>query len=48
MPDPRDLPEHMDKTEFNERYQSVDSNAYKELLKQIDERISATPIYRTY
>ncbi len=45
MPDPRDLPEHMDDTEFKRRYQSVDSPAYQELSKQIDARIAATPIY---
>ena len=48
MPDPRDLPEHMDKAEFNQRYQSVDSTAYKELSKQIDVRISSTPIYQIH
>jgi hypothetical protein len=45
MPDPRDLPEHMDETEFKQRYQSVDSPAYQEISKQIDARITATPIY---
>jgi hypothetical protein len=45
MPDPRDLPEHMNEAEFKQRYQSVDSPAYQELSKQIDARIAATPIY---
>ena len=45
MPDPRDLPEHMDEAEFKQRYQSVDSPAYQEISKQIDARIAATPIY---
>ncbi|MDD5462130.1 MAG: hypothetical protein PHG00_10955 [Methylococcales bacterium] len=45
MPDPRDLPEHMDETEFKQRYQSIDSPAYQEIVKLIDDRISATPIY---
>jgi hypothetical protein len=45
MPDPRDLPEHMDEAEFKQRYQSVDSPAYQEILKLIDARIAATPIY---
>jgi hypothetical protein len=45
MPDPRDLPEHMDEIEFKQRYQSIDSPAYQELSKQIDARIAATPIY---
>ena len=47
MPDPRDLPEHMNEAEFKERYQSIDSPAYQELSKQIDARIEATPIYNT-
>ncbi|MGZ8947346.1 MAG: hypothetical protein ACXW1W_18225, partial [Methylococcaceae bacterium] len=47
MPDPTDLPEHMDEAEFKQRYQSVDSAAYQELSKQIDARIAATPIYKT-
>ena len=46
MPDPRDLPEHMDEAEFKQRYQSVDSAAYEELSKQIDARIAGTPIYK--
>jgi len=45
MPDPRDLPEHMNEAEFKQRYQSVDSPAYQKLSKQIDARIAATPIY---
>jgi hypothetical protein len=45
MPDPRDLPEHMDEAEFKQRYQSVDSPAYQEISKQIDARIAVTPIY---
>ena len=46
MPDPRDLPEHMNEAEFKQRYQSVDSPAYQELSKQIDARIAAAPIYK--
>jgi hypothetical protein len=45
MPDPTDLPEHMDEAEFKQRYQSVDSPTYQALSKQIDARIAATPIY---
>jgi hypothetical protein len=47
MPDPRDLPEHMDEAEFKQRYQSVESPAYQEISKQIDARIAATPIYNS-
>ena len=46
MPDPTDLPEHMDDAEFKQRYQSVGSAVYQELSKQIDDRIAATPIYK--
>lgn len=45
MPDPRDLPEKMDTAEFKNRYGEINSPAYKEVLKQIDARIAATPIY---
>jgi hypothetical protein len=47
MPDPRDLPEHMDEAEFKQRFQSVDSPAYQEITKQIDTRIAETPIYNS-
>ena len=46
MPDPRDLPENMNEAEFIQRYQSISSPAYKEVLKLIDQRIAATPIYQ--
>jgi hypothetical protein len=45
MPDPRDLPENMDEADFKKRYESVNSIAFQEISKLIDERISATPIY---
>ncbi len=45
MPDPRDLPEHMNADEFKQRFESVNSPVYQEVLKQIDARIEATPIY---
>lgn len=45
MPDPRDLPEKMKADEFKERYGAIGSPAYKEVLKQINERIAAAPIY---
>ncbi len=47
MPDPRDLPEHMNEAEFKQRFVSVDSPVYQELSKQIDARILASPIYNT-
>ncbi|MDO9169104.1 MAG: hypothetical protein Q7U18_08460 [Methylobacter sp.] len=45
MPDPRDLPEHMNEVEFKQRFESVNSPVYREISKQIDDRISAMPIY---
>lgn len=45
MPDPRDLPEHMNEVEFKQRFESVNSPVYLEISKQIDDRISAMPIY---
>jgi hypothetical protein len=47
MPDPRDLPEHMDQEAFKRRFVSVNSPEYQEIVKQIDSRILATPIYNT-
>jgi hypothetical protein len=47
MPDPRDLPEHMNEADFKQRFESINSPVYKEISKQIDQRISATPIYNT-
>ncbi len=45
MPDPRDLPEHMNEEDFKRRFESVNSPVYQDVSKQIDARISATPIY---
>jgi len=45
MPDPRDLPEHMNEADFKQRFESTNSPVYQEILKQIDARISAMPIY---
>jgi hypothetical protein len=36
----------MDDAEFKQRYQSVDSDIYQELSKQIDARIAAIPLYK--
>ncbi|MGZ8923151.1 MAG: hypothetical protein ACXW0M_07320, partial [Methylosarcina sp.] len=46
MPDPRDLPEKMDAAEFERLYGGINSPKYKEILKQIDARIAAMPIYQ--
>jgi len=45
MPDPRDLPEHMNEDDFKQRFESINSPLYQDILKQIDARISAMPIY---
>ena len=46
MPDPTDLPEHMNDAEFKQRYQSVDSLVYQALSNEIDARIAAIPLYK--
>jgi hypothetical protein len=46
MPDPTDLPEHMDQAEFKQRFGSVDHPAYQKISAQIDERIAAIPLYQ--
>lgn len=46
MPDPRALPEHMDEATFKKRYGAINSEAYRNVSKQIDALIAATPIYR--
>jgi len=46
MPDPTDLPEHMNESEFKSRYGSTSSPAYQRLSQEIDERIAAIPLYK--
>lgn len=46
MPDPTGLPENLSETEFKQRYESLTSPAYLELMKDIDNRISLLTIYR--
>ncbi len=45
MPDVTDLPENMTFAQFTERFGSVYDPRYQEMLKKIDERISALEIY---
>lgn len=47
MPDPRDLPEHMNEADFKQRFGSVNSPDYQKISTEIDERIAATRIYNT-
>lgn len=46
MPDPTDLPEHMNEAEFKSKYQSLESPVYKELSKEIDHRFTKIPLYQ--
>lgn len=46
MPDVRDLPENMSDKEFKNKFESVSSVKYKNMLKKIDSRISSLPIYQ--
>lgn len=46
MPDPTDLPEHMDAAAFKNRYGSTSTPAYQNLSATIDARIAATPLYQ--
>jgi len=46
MPDVRDLPEAMNSHVFEQQYGSIYSPAYQKMLKLIDDRIAALPIYQ--
>jgi hypothetical protein len=46
MPDPTNLPEHMDEATFKKRYGTINSTAYQKVSNQIDALIAAAPIYR--
>ena len=46
MPDPRDLPEHMNAAEFKLLFESTQSPAYLALAAKIDKRITLIPLYR--
>ncbi|MDD5753488.1 MAG: hypothetical protein PHN45_01875 [Methylococcales bacterium] len=46
MPDPSDLPEHMDETEFKRLFESTQSPAYLALAAKIDQRIAQLPLYQ--
>jgi hypothetical protein len=45
MPNVLDLPENLSNQAFSEKYGSIDSPAYQNMLKLIDQRISALPLY---
>jgi len=46
MPDVRDLPESMNSHVFKQQYGSIYSPAYQNMLKLIDDRIAALPVYQ--
>ncbi|PPD47927.1 MAG: hypothetical protein CTY16_06390 [Methylobacter sp.] len=45
MPDPTNLPEHMNASEFKSRYISTSSPIYQDLSEKIDGSIAAIPLY---
>lgn len=46
MPEVRDLPENISDKMFKDKFGSIYSPAYQEILKKIDTRIAALPIYQ--
>lgn len=46
IPDPQDLPEHMDEQSFKSRFGSTDSSAYQSLIQEIDKRIDGLAFYK--
>jgi len=47
MPRARDLPEHMNAAEFERRFGGVGSEAYKQVMADIEQRIAACRIHRS-
>lgn len=45
MPMAQDLPENLSNAEFTQRFDSINSKNYRQLLQSIDDRIEALPIY---
>jgi len=48
MPDPSDMPEHMDNAAFKKRFGSTQSPEYQKLSKTIDSRVAEVPIYQMH
>jgi hypothetical protein len=46
MPSAKDLPERMTQAEFERRFGGVGGAAYREVLQEIERRVSACPLYR--
>lgn len=45
MPDPRDLPENINHTDFLKNYGSVNTDNYKKITTLIDQKITSMPLY---
>lgn len=46
LPEVADLPDNLSQTEFGRRYQSIESDAYQALVKNIEQRIDRCRLYR--
>lgn len=46
IPDIKGLPEQMDEQAFNSQFGNTDSQLYKDMIAEIDERIDALPLYQ--
>jgi hypothetical protein len=45
MPSVGDLPEELSEAEFERRFEAVDSEPYRRMLAEIDQRIDALPLF---
>ncbi len=46
MPPWKDLPEFMPEAEFKRRFGGIDAPAYKQMMKEIDQRVSTLGVLR--
>jgi len=46
MPPTDDLPEFMQEAEFNRRFGGIDAPEYKKMMRDIERRVAALPLYR--
>lgn len=46
IPDPQDLPEHMDEQSFKSRFGNTESSIYQDTIQDIDKRIDGLSLYR--
>ncbi len=47
IPDIKGLPEHMDEASFKSRFGDINSELYRNMITEIDERINALAVYQT-